>query len=87
MRLIKSEIDSKMTVVHETLSQVRLIVKGNVKNEANPEGLLTRDEAKYLMCLELKHVELEQLFKQDEAHWAENLLMVRRQAEEIKAQA
>ena len=76
-----------MTVVHETLSQVRLIVKGNVKNEANPEGLLTRDEAKYLMCLELKHVEFEQLFKQDEAHWAENLLMVRKQAEEIKAQA
>ena len=48
-----------MQEVHEGLSQVRLMIKGNIQSQANPEGLLTRSEAKYLECLELKHVELE----------------------------
>ena len=51
-----------MAEVHDGLNQVRLMVKGNVQSSANLEGVLTRDEAKYLMCLDLKHVELEQLF-------------------------
>ena len=85
-RQLKSEIDSKMAEVHEGLSQVRQMVKGSVQTTANPEGLLTRNEAEYLMCLNLKHVEFEQLLQKDEAHWAQNLLIVKRQAGEIQEQ-
>ena len=59
------------------------MVQGNVRCEANPDGLLTRKEGEYLACLELQHVKLEELMRKDEAHWAENLEMVKRQAGEI----
>ena len=75
-----------MAEVHEGLSQVRQMVKGSVQTTAKPEGLLTHDVAQYLICLDLKKMEFEQLLHKDEAHWEENLLMVKRQAGEIQEQ-
>ena len=54
------------------------MVKGSVQTTANPEGLLIHDEAQNLICLDLKHDEFEQLLHKDEAHWAENLLMIKK---------
>ena len=45
---------------------------------------MTRGEEKYLSCLELNHRDLEKLFREDEAQWAENLEIAKRKAESIK---
>ena len=82
---MKFEINSKIAEVYEALRQVIHMVKENVQNEANSEGVLTQGEAKYLMCLDLKYmVFVNASTRLDEAHWAENLLMIRRQAGEIQ---
>ena len=43
-----------------------------MRNEQNPDGLLTREERAYMNCLELQERELEELFEEDEAYWTEN---------------
>ena len=65
---------------------IRLVIKDNLRSEDNPTGLLTKKEADYLECFELKNRQLGELFEQDEAHWAENLEMIQRQANDIKDQ-
>ena len=63
---------------------VRQLIKDNIHSDQNLEGLLTRKEANYLGCLELKHRELEFLFRQDVASWAENVEVAKRKADEVK---
>ena len=75
-----------MSDIHERLASVHSIVRENVVCEKNPDGLLTKGEANYIQCLQLQHVQLEELLQQDEALWAENREMSRRQAEEIGQQ-
>ena len=84
--LLKAELDSQMSEIHERLSNVHVIVRENLTSEKNPDGLLTAGEANYIKCLQLQHTELEELLRQDEAHWAENREMSRRQADEIGQQ-
>ena len=55
-------------------------VKANLKTEQNPDGLLTRQESKYLDCLSIKHSEFENILMQDEAYWAENTELARSEA-------
>jgi len=60
------------------------MIRDNIHSDQNSEGVLTRGEANYLGCLELKHQELETLFRQDEASWAENVEIAKRKADEVK---
>ena len=54
------------------------MVKGSVLGKENPKGVLTKSEQEYIACLEMQHVRFESLMRQDEAHWAENLEMVKK---------
>ena len=80
---LKSAIDGKMLGVHQTLEEVRQMIRDNIKSPQHLEGLLTRREAHYLGCLELNHRELENLFREDQAQWAENVEIAKRNSEQI----
>ena len=82
----KSDVDDKMAVVHQTLQEVRQIIQNNLHNKDNLDGVMTRKEPQYMACLELKHRELEDLFRQDEHHLAENIELSKRRAAEIKTE-
>ena len=81
---VKSEVDTQMAQIHERVQNVKCIIKENVQSDENLSGVLTREETLYLECIEIKHVQLENLMRQDEAHWAENLEIIKRQAQEIQ---
>ena len=83
---VKKEIDSQMAVIKEKVDTVIATITGNVQSDENPTGLLMKGEAEYLKCLEINSKRLEELMRQDEAHWAENLDMIKRQAGEIQDQ-
>ena len=83
---LKFEIDSKLAVVHEGLYLVKQMVKANFRCKENPDGLLTRKDSEYMVCLKLENLRLEQLLRQDEAYWAMNHEFVKRQAGEIQDQ-
>ena len=55
-RSLKSEIDTEMALVHQTLEGVTRKIKANVRSEDNPNGLLVQQEYEYLRCLELQHL-------------------------------
>ena len=74
--LVKKEIDQQMKVIQEKVDIVIATIKANVQSVDNPTGLLMRGEAEYLKCLQIKNERLEELMRQDEAHWAENLDMI-----------
>ena len=67
---LKSEIDARMMGVHQTLDGIRQMIRDNIQSDKNESGLLTRKEGEYMKCLQLKHRELELVFRKDEAHWA-----------------
>ena len=75
---MRAKIEAKMIVLQEHLVGIRELIKQNSKSKTIPGGLLTRGEQKYLDCLEIKKVELEELLRSDEAHWAEFQEMSRR---------
>lgn len=54
-----------MAKAHQNLDEVRQIIKDNVRKEGNLDGVLTRKEAQYMECLEMKYRELENLFRED----------------------
>ena len=81
---VKSDVDSQMTQIHERVKNIKEIIKENLLSDANPAGVLGRCEADYFACLEMKHVRLEELIRQDEAYCAENLELIKTQAKEIK---
>ena len=66
-----------MMVVHESIQKVNNVIEANVRNEENPNGLLVNPAAAYLKCVEMPHQNLEVLFRQDEAHWAKVLDIVK----------
>ena len=67
-----------MMQILERIHNIKTIIKENLSSQENPIGVLTRQEQAYLGCLETKHVQLEELFRKDEAHWAENFEGVKR---------
>ena len=69
LRILKSDVDSKMAIVHEQLDSIRTIVRENTKTKQNKDGVLTSSEAEYLKCVEVQYVKLEELFRKDEKHW------------------
>ena len=56
--ILKENLNEKLMVMHEAMEDVKREIKDNAKDG----GLLTRDEQKYLGCLELKNQELETFF-------------------------
>ena len=81
---VKSEIDGKMQKVHGALEDVRQTVRQNIHSQKSGAGFLTQGEAAYLACLELKHVQLEELFRKDEQRLTKNVEFIKRQAEDLK---
>ena len=71
-RILKGEIDRQMSQIHEGISKVQCVIRANVFNKKNQDGLLTSGEASYLKCLQMQHVQLEEILRKDEAHWAQN---------------
>ena len=67
---IKIEINASLVKALEHLEEARAKIRSNVLTEENPYGLLTREEEKYLKCLDLNLRGFENLMRQDEAHWA-----------------
>ena len=47
---------------------------------------MTQKEAEYMACLELKHRELDDLFRRDELQLAKNIELSKRPAYEVKAE-
>ena len=45
---LKSDLDGKMIVVHQTLDEVRQMVRDNLQSENNLDGVLTQEAAKYI---------------------------------------
>ena len=78
--VIKGEIDTGMVRVHEALYDVRRKILENCKSEQNQDGLLTGKQEDYLQCLEMDYRKLEQLLRQDEAKWADNLDVKKKEA-------
>ena len=52
-------------------------------SKENQDGLLTGKHDDYLQCLESNYRDLELLLRKDEAKWAENLEIAKRDAKEI----
>ena len=73
-----------MAAIHERIQIVRGIVKESVISKENPTGVLTKDEQEYMACMEMQHVRLESLMRQDETHWVENFELIKQQAAGIK---
>ena len=63
---VKSDVDDRMAVIHNTIEEVRQIIMKNLHSKNNLDGVLTRKLAQYTECLELKYRELEDLLRQDE---------------------
>ena len=85
-RSLKGGIDTDMLLVHETIHKITQKIRASVRSEQNQEGLLTRNEQDYLRCLELGHRELETLFREDDAYWAENLSNAKKQSKELQTE-
>ena len=69
---VKEDIETHVAAIQVKLEYVRTIIRDNEQGGRNPHGFLTRDKDKYLRCIDLQNVELENLLRQDEEHWAEN---------------
>ena len=67
-------------IIHTNVDAVKAIFRGNIRNTGNAKGVFTSKEQEYIDCLLFGHVKLEDLMRKDEAHWEENLVMVKRQA-------
>ena len=57
-----------------------------MKSSQNPGRLLTRSENDYLKCLKLKKAKLDELLRQDEEFWIENLRNAKKEAEMFEEQ-
>ena len=55
-----------MVDVDESLAAVRELIKLNMHDAQNPDGVLTGDVETYLECLKIEHEKLELLFRSNE---------------------
>ena len=83
---VKIEIDASLAKAQKHLEEARMKIRSNLLTEENPYGVLTRGEEKYLKSLELDYRSLENLMRQDEGHWTDNLEVVKRDSIKIKDQ-
>ena len=81
---LKTAIDEKLAALLETKEEICALIKDNIQSEAHPDGLLTKEEASYLKCLEVEHIELRELLQQDQMKWVGNFEVIKREAEKIK---
>ena len=72
--------------LHQRIEAIRLKIRANAQNAGNIEGLLTRPVQQYLSCLEIRHQDLEDLFRQDDAFWTKNLQKAQTTSQEIQQQ-
>ena len=61
MDVLKTQIHEKMAAINERLDDVRNLIRLNTLTEINDQGLLTKNQASYLECLELQHQRLNDL--------------------------
>ena len=85
-RSLKSEIDDEMARAHEALDGVRRKIRENIVSNENEDGLLTGKHDDYLKCLEMNYRNLELLLRKDDAKWAEDVEIAKREAREINEQ-
>ena len=84
---LNNEINEDMRLLNIGIQVLGMKIKKNLKNDENKDGLLTRPEEDYLQCLELKKDQLDELLRQDEAYWAENLDLMKKEAEKLQEKA
>ena len=63
---------------------IRYIIRDNILSDQQESVLLTQGVNEYLDCLELRHAQLNNLFKRDEAHWVDNAKIAKKKAAGIK---
>ena len=85
-RSLKAEIDDEMAKVHEALEKVRRKIHENIVSDENKDGLLIGNYDDYLKCLEMNYRNLELLLRKDDAKWAEDVEIAKREAREINEQ-
>ena len=73
-------------IAHTNLDEAKAIFGAHIQDTQNSKGVFTSKLQEYIDCLLFAHVKLEDLMRKDEAHWEENLVMVKRQAQEIHEQ-
>ena len=83
-RSLKAELDEDLAGILQRVEQFKTKIKANLYSNENQDGLLTRGEEKYLSCLQIEYQRLENLYREDEAQWAENLETVKAQSERLK---
>ena len=54
-----------MANVNEALDRVRFLIRSNLINEENPDGLLISDQNAYLESFEINFLDLEHLLRKD----------------------
>ena len=80
---LRGQINEHLRGINEHFEAVKGMVRVNVHNEENLDGLLTRDVSRYNDCLRYDHERLEELFKQDAGHWAVNVEQARKKANDV----
>ena len=83
MDVLKAQIQEKMAAINERVDDLKNLIRENTVNEVNENGLLTKSQADYFDCLDVKPQQLEQLLRQDEEHWAQNLEMIKKRAADV----
>ena len=72
-----------MSTIHEGLGNVSRFILDNLKTAKQPESVLVQSQQSYIDCLTIKHVELEQLLRKDEAHWVSEQDKARKVATQV----
>ena len=80
---LKELLAQHMVGINERFDAVKGIIRENVHSERNLDGLLTRDESRYIDCLQFQQGQLDEQLKQDTAHWAANQEYARIKAKEV----
>ena len=81
---MKSEFDGRLQRVFDDLANLKQMLRDNAYSKKTQAGYLTQRLEEYQACLELKHVELEGLFREDELTWAKHIDAVKGKAQGVK---
>ena len=73
-----------MDNIRQSLYQLELKIKVNIKSDEHPDGVLTKSEQDYTDCLKVERAKLQELFAEDETHWKHDLASVKEKAMKMK---
>ena len=62
---LKDELHAELCFINDSLDRMKMRIRDNVKNEQNPDGLLTHMEQDYNDCLELRKFQFAFLLEED----------------------